>query len=294
MSRYLLALALTCLSLAGHAAASNTTKEALDQIREFANAMCDEVPLKGSQQSWEMSGEVKAKLAGAIKAAADAGFGGAATYRSEDYAGLLQKDLLAAQQSRNACRKAIFDSLKDKLLNSDNRNIRSAPASTHDVSLTFHDFKFERESDNLLISGVFNNARSNPVTITSLSFLASHGEHEAGFIIGETQWSPLPLPPRAATPCSLTIYLGGRSGLAIDQRSNLPLMLFALVRAVDSNGRVSITTKHFMTLTIPPESTSVFATLFAMPLAILRETTPIYKPEKDVFIVAKPVTRAID
>lgn len=154
--------------------ASEQTKEALAQILMFANEMCNGVPLHGSQQRWQLSGEAQAKLRGVIKAAADAGFSGAAKYNSEEYSGLLQKDLLAAQQNRSACRKAIFDSLNDKLLRTDSSNAKS-PVTTYGrtapyVSLTFDDFTFDQKAKTLLVRGVFNNTRPDTVTVTAISF----------------------------------------------------------------------------------------------------------------------------
>jgi hypothetical protein len=296
--RYLLVLALACLSVTSHAAANDATREALNQIKELANAMCDEVPLNGAQQSWQLSGEVKAKLEGAIKAAADAGFTGAGKYRGDNYSGLLQKDLLTAQQNRNDCRKFYFDRIVDKLLKSDKGSSPHSSATVpNDVSLTFDDFSFEPATNTLTLRGVFNNSRANPVTVTSLEFEASHEQQEAGRILEGVPWSPLPLSPHEATPYSMTVSLGGNNGLPVQNRENLPIFLFVLVRAVDGNGHVTWATKHFMTLDALSDMSSVHGTLFSMPLAILQDTRPVtvYKlGSKHVSFLLKPIATVVD
>lgn len=251
--------------------------------------MCDEVPLSGSQQSWQLSGEVKAKLEGAIKAAADAGFTGAGKYRSDNYSGLLQKDLLVAQQSRNDCRRFYFERIVDKLLKSDRGGPRQSALGAADVSLTFDDFTFDSSTNTLTLRGVFNNSRPSPVTVTSLTFEASHDEQEAGQILDGTEWPPLPLPPHVATPSTVVVNLASYRGVPIEKRTNLPIYLYASVRAVDGNGHVTWATKHFMTLDARPDGASVHCTLFAMPLAILQDTrpVPVYKLGKHISFMLK-------
>ena len=162
------------------------------------------------------------------------------------------------------------------------------------VSLTFDDFSFETQSNTLFLRAVFNNSGSNPVTVTSISFDAASHEDNAMTIIAEPQWKPLTLPPHAATPFNFIVQLGERQINEFAQPVKLPERLFVSLRAIDSRGKASASTKHFMTLDYVQTSHAVIGTLFAMPLSILEDTTPIYSFSKGTFVVAKALMRAAD
>ncbi|MEK6743582.1 MAG: hypothetical protein AABZ15_08230 [Nitrospirota bacterium] len=91
-------------------------KKALDIISDFADKFCKEVPLKGSSNSLELSGDVKALLNGVLKKLANLGFESATKYQSAKYVGLLQSDLTSALKDNNKCRDQVWNDLRDRLL----------------------------------------------------------------------------------------------------------------------------------------------------------------------------------
>src|SRR5690349_21021884 len=71
-------------------------KQALELIRESANAICSNPPLQGSQRSVVLNAAGKAELSNLLKKLADLKVDGAAKYSSSEYEGLLQKDVAGA------------------------------------------------------------------------------------------------------------------------------------------------------------------------------------------------------
>lgn len=91
-------------------------KEALKVISDFANEMCDEIPLEGEAENVELSGEAKAELHGMLKKLATLGIKGAGTYQKSGYEGVIQKDLAGILKDSRDCKLEIFNQLKSIIL----------------------------------------------------------------------------------------------------------------------------------------------------------------------------------
>jgi hypothetical protein len=118
MLKYAFLTLLTLLAFCSNTIAGSLDnyKQALDIISDFANKMCSSVPLEGSGNSVELSGEAKAELRGIIKKLAKMGFEGAGKYQGKEYSGFLQNDLVEALKNTTECKLKIWNDLKDKLL----------------------------------------------------------------------------------------------------------------------------------------------------------------------------------
>src|SRR3569832_468807 len=92
--------------------ATAPTKEALDNIAQFADRLCQTVPIEVSTTSVELSGTAKADLAGKIKKLADLGIEGAAKYKNESSRNVLQKYLAATLKESRDCRLHVWNDLK--------------------------------------------------------------------------------------------------------------------------------------------------------------------------------------
>lgn len=242
---------LTLISFAISAAPSESfqrKREALYLLKQFTDEMCEQVPIKGSQQNWELSGDVNAKFKGVAKALIDAGASIGAKYSGGDYSGFLQQDLLFAQKNRNECKKHYFDSLKGEFFGSGGASSKTSQTNSADVLLTFDDFNFDDQSKTLYLRAVFNNTLSDSVTVTAVRLLARHDEKDGGRIIGTPRWTSLSLPPRTATPYTFTVSISDIDANYLAQPRNLPQRIFVDLRAINSKGFPSSTEKHFMTL----------------------------------------------
>lgn len=114
-----------------------TFQQQLDVIADYAERICDRIPLKGSGENVELSGAARAELSGVLGRLADLGVSGSAQYQSEEYQGLLQKDLANALQDARDCRREIHNKLTDRLLFSD-QSTTSQPVqqnATHTATL---------------------------------------------------------------------------------------------------------------------------------------------------------------
>lgn len=98
----------------GAASDLSAKKEALDVIADFAERLCKDIPLEGSGESIELSGEARAELNGLIKKLADLGIQGIGKYQKSYYEGILRSDLAEVLKSRTECRLEIFRKLEDK------------------------------------------------------------------------------------------------------------------------------------------------------------------------------------
>jgi hypothetical protein len=97
----------------------DSQKEALNVIADFADRICPPVPISGSSENLELSGEAKIELNNLLKKIADLGIKGAAKYQESHYKGVLQKDLAVLLQHGSKCKLEVWKDLKDKLLVSD-------------------------------------------------------------------------------------------------------------------------------------------------------------------------------
>lgn len=91
-------------------------EKALKMISEFAKNTCDAPPLTGSNTTVELNANGKAEVAKLIKQLAELNIEVAGKYQKSDYAGLLQKDLVAAMQDTRTCKQKVFKELSDKLI----------------------------------------------------------------------------------------------------------------------------------------------------------------------------------
>jgi len=91
--------------------------EALNAITNFAAQTCgDPVPLTGRSDHLELSGDVKAQLAGVIAKIADLGISGAGKYRSENFQNVLHEELAQTLKDRSNCKLEVFKLLQEKMI----------------------------------------------------------------------------------------------------------------------------------------------------------------------------------
>ena len=115
--RWIAVIIFICLpSLANTATSLDRQKQALDIIADFADRFCKDIPLEGSGDNVELSGNAKTELSGVVKKLAKLGISGAGKYQNSDYQGLLQKDIIEGLKSNVDCRLKIWEDLKSTLL----------------------------------------------------------------------------------------------------------------------------------------------------------------------------------
>lgn len=91
--------------------------EALNAITAFAGQTCgDPVPLTGRSDHLELSGDVKAQLAGVIAKVADLGINGAAKYKNESFQNVLHEQLAQTLKDRSNCKLEVFKLLQEKMI----------------------------------------------------------------------------------------------------------------------------------------------------------------------------------
>jgi hypothetical protein len=91
-------------------------EKALKIIADFADRLCNKVPLEGSSDNLELSGSAKVELNELIERIAGLKIEGAGKYLSTEYQGVLQKDLAGLLKSGAECKLQVFKDLKDKLI----------------------------------------------------------------------------------------------------------------------------------------------------------------------------------
>jgi uncharacterized protein YecT (DUF1311 family) len=99
---------------AGHA--DGATDEALKQIIETANQICQSAPLEQTSQGVALSGDAQAKVGGLVGRIADLGISGAAKYQTGHSMGVLQQDLKDAIQIGDSCKLEVFKTLEKDLI----------------------------------------------------------------------------------------------------------------------------------------------------------------------------------
>jgi hypothetical protein len=104
------------LNVAASAQNLEQTGKALNLIADFADRMCTKVPLQGNSNSVDLSIEGKVEVSKLLKALTDLGVSAAGKYKSDEYQGVLQKDLKDALKDLSTCKQGIFKDLKDKVL----------------------------------------------------------------------------------------------------------------------------------------------------------------------------------
>jgi hypothetical protein len=91
-----------------------SSAEALKVIGDFADRLCQTVPLDTSSSRVELSGSAKAELDGIVKKLANLGIQGAGKYESSDSKNVLQKDLAEVLKESRNCRLQVWNDLKTK------------------------------------------------------------------------------------------------------------------------------------------------------------------------------------
>lgn len=92
------------------------TDEALKQIIETANQICQSAPLEQTSQGVKLTGDAQAKVGGLVGKIADLGISGAAQYQTGHSLGVLQQDLKDAIQNGNSCKLEVFRTLEKDLI----------------------------------------------------------------------------------------------------------------------------------------------------------------------------------
>ncbi|MCY7297430.1 hypothetical protein [Alteromonas sp. a30] len=92
------------------------SRKILSLISEFANEICEKVPLSSSSNTLSLSGKVNADVSKLLKKIADIGIDGELTFSNTESNGFLQKDLEKTVRHSTNCRLEIWKDLKDKVL----------------------------------------------------------------------------------------------------------------------------------------------------------------------------------
>jgi hypothetical protein len=91
--------------------------EALNAISVFAGQTCgDPVPLVGRSDHLELSGDIKAQLAGVIAKVADLGISGAGKYKNENFKNVLHEQLAQTLKDGANCKLEVFKVLQEKMI----------------------------------------------------------------------------------------------------------------------------------------------------------------------------------
>lgn len=93
-----------------------TQKAALKVVADFADRICNEIPLVGESGKLELTGKAKVELNKLVKKIVDAGIDGAIKYQSSEYSNVLQTDLAKTIYDNSQCKKDVWDDLKSKLI----------------------------------------------------------------------------------------------------------------------------------------------------------------------------------
>lgn len=130
MARTVAALAAFAICLAVPLAAQTqerleAQRKSLEMIKDMASSICNEVSLKGEAESYEVQGEIEAKLRGLASRLADLGVSGSGQVASQNYRNVLQEDLAATLRDNAACKLRVFETLHGTLA-----GLETRPAST--------------------------------------------------------------------------------------------------------------------------------------------------------------------
>lgn len=98
-------------------------RTALKDITDAAERICNSIPLSGTSQSAELSGQAKAEVNGVIKKVAELGVQGAGKYQTSEFSNVLQRDLAQAIQTNANCKQTVFSVLVDRMI-----PVRSSPS----------------------------------------------------------------------------------------------------------------------------------------------------------------------
>jgi hypothetical protein len=103
-------------------------RTALKDITDAAERICNSIPLSGTSQSAELSGQAKAEVNGVIKKVAELGVQGAGKYQTSEFSNVLQRDLAQAIQTNANCKQTVFGVLVDRMIPARSSGPASVPA----------------------------------------------------------------------------------------------------------------------------------------------------------------------
>jgi hypothetical protein len=112
-------------------------KDALKEITDAANQICQSPPLEHSSDGVNLSGEAKAKLGGVVGKLADLGIAGTADYQHSESRGVLEKELATAMRAGNDCKLEVFKTLERDLLHNRRSELPLSSEGPPDVTLRF-------------------------------------------------------------------------------------------------------------------------------------------------------------
>ena len=96
-------------------------KKGLFIIDEFAQKLCKDVQLKGSESSAELGGKIEASLPGIVKKFADLKTEVGGRIETNEYEGVIREDLVTALKDNNECKTRVLEILKEFFLVSSNQ-----------------------------------------------------------------------------------------------------------------------------------------------------------------------------
>jgi hypothetical protein len=90
--------------------------QAIDLLTNTADRICNVVSTKGTTQSSEVKGEVKAQLSGLASKLADVGVSGSGSLNNDEYQNVIRQDLAQTLRDNATCKLKVFETLQTKLL----------------------------------------------------------------------------------------------------------------------------------------------------------------------------------
>lgn len=183
------------------------TERTLKIISEFANSICNNIPLNGGSSSFELSGSAKAELSKLLKKVTDLGFQGGAKYQSAEYEGLLQKDLITALKDSANCKQNVSKDLNEKLLSKPVSNLGAQGTiskwSNPDVSAGNYGRRWISLLDQSRIREAYealDKDQKTAYTLEEFQDQLSRAWKPKGMLVSRTLIGSQPLPRKADTP----------------------------------------------------------------------------------------------
>ena len=104
--------------------------EKLNAISEYAEKICNSLPLSGEKKGLELNGEAKAELEGLLGKLAGISVSGKVDYTDGSYKGVLQEDLGDLFISNADCKNKVAERLEKRLLSSSDGGYTSSKKKT--------------------------------------------------------------------------------------------------------------------------------------------------------------------
>lgn len=107
---------LVAVAFAGSASSDTPAQieEALTIINNFADRLCEKVPLETRTENIDLNGTAKAELGSVVKKLGNLGITGAAKYSTTESQNVLQKDLANVLNQTRECKLKVWNDLKYK------------------------------------------------------------------------------------------------------------------------------------------------------------------------------------